>query len=108
MYRRPPRSTRTDTLFPYHAALPILYLEAAARVLPSVASRMGGIPEAVMDGKTGVLVETPEPAELARSIAGLLEAPDLRASMSREARKWAARFSWAACARRTSEGYAEA
>lgn len=42
----------------------LVFLEAAARGLPSVAGRSGGAPEAVLDGVTGWVVE-PDPASLA-------------------------------------------
>ena len=53
--------------------LPIAILEAMAAALPVVATRVGGVPEVVVDGETGLLVE-PEDA------AGLAEALDRVAS----------------------------
>ncbi|NLD42017.1 MAG: glycosyltransferase family 4 protein [Chloroflexi bacterium] len=50
-------------------------LEAMAAGLPVVASRVGGIPEAVVDGETGLLVTPRSPAELARALLRLLGDP---------------------------------
>ncbi|MFM7181880.1 MAG: glycosyltransferase [Verrucomicrobiales bacterium] len=52
-------------------------LEAMATALPVVATRHGGIPEAVEDSISGLLVGEREPANLARAITRLLEEPDL-------------------------------
>ncbi|MDT8368603.1 MAG: glycosyltransferase family 4 protein [Longimicrobiales bacterium] len=68
--------------------LGIALLEAQAAGLPVVASRVGGIPEAVVDERTGVLVEPDDPASLARALIRLLADADLRARMGAEARAW--------------------
>jgi glycosyltransferase involved in cell wall biosynthesis len=47
-----------------------------AASLPVVASRTGGIPEIVKDGKNGFLVAPGSPIELARAIERLLNNPD--------------------------------
>ncbi len=62
------------SLWPETAGLVIL--EAAARGLPAIAARRGGIPELVADGETGFLVE-PEPAALATAIARYTSDPAL-------------------------------
>jgi glycosyltransferase involved in cell wall biosynthesis len=51
-------------------------LEAMAASLPVVASRTGGIPEIVKDGKNGLLVAPGNPAELARAIERLINDPE--------------------------------
>jgi glycosyltransferase involved in cell wall biosynthesis len=50
-------------------------LEAMVGGLPVVASRVSSLPELVVDGETGVLVEPDDPAALAAAIEHLLEAP---------------------------------
>jgi glycosyltransferase involved in cell wall biosynthesis len=53
-------------------ALPTALIEAAAAGRPVVATRVGGIPEVVVDGVSGLLVPPCNPAALADSIATLL------------------------------------
>src|SRR5262249_17611430 len=51
----------------------ITLLEAAAAGKPSVATRVGGIPDAVENGKSGILVEPDDYCGLARAIVSLLQ-----------------------------------
>lgn len=53
--------------------LGLVLLEAMAGGKPVVATRVGGIPEVVEDGYTGILVPPRDPSSLARAILGLLE-----------------------------------
>jgi glycosyltransferase involved in cell wall biosynthesis len=62
-------------------ALSRVILEAMSAGRPVVATRVGGTPELILDGKTGFLVERGAPGELARAIVTLLRDPDLRASL---------------------------
>jgi len=48
--------------------LPIAILEAMAAAVPVVATRVGGVPEVVVDGETGLLVEPEDAAELAEAL----------------------------------------
>ena len=52
--------------------MPVSVLEAMAAGLPVVASRVGGVPELVVDGETGLLVEPGDPDELAAALGRLL------------------------------------
>ena len=75
-------------------------LEAMAAGLPVVATRVGGIPETVVDGRTGILVPPDDPAALANALARMAGDRGLRVEMGREGLSRAAAFS----ADRTAEG----
>src|SRR5206468_5347767 len=62
-------------------------LEAMAAGRPVVGSRVGGIPEMIVDGETGILVPPRDPAALANAIRSLTHAPALRSAMSAVARQ---------------------
>ena len=59
--------------------LSLAALEAMGVGLPVVASRVGGIPEVVQDGTTGILVPPEAPEELARAVVSLLTDAERRA-----------------------------
>ncbi len=56
--------------------LGVVLLQAAASGLPIVASRVGGIPEAVLHEETGLLVPPGDPARLAEAVDDLLSHPE--------------------------------
>jgi starch synthase len=92
--------------------LGIVNLEAMACGTAVVASGVGGIPEVVVDGETGLLVpyDESEPADFERTLAQrlteLISDPDRAAAMGRAGRERAvADFGWDAIARRTVELY---
>jgi glycosyltransferase involved in cell wall biosynthesis len=66
--------------------LGVSLLQAAAAGVPIVASRAGGIPEAVRDGINGLLVPPGEPAALTQSIDRLLADPVYAADLGRRGR----------------------
>ena len=70
----------------------IVLLEAMAAQKPVIASRLGGIPEIVDDGVTGILVTPGDEKELSRAIASLLADPLLRNKMGQEGRKRVAHY----------------
>ena len=57
-------------------AAAVVALEAMSLSKPVIASRVGGIPEVVIDGETGVLVEPDSPYELASAIRDLVIDPE--------------------------------
>jgi glycosyltransferase involved in cell wall biosynthesis len=65
--------------------LPVALLEAMARGLPIVASRVGGVPEIATDGVDAVLVEPGDPAELAGRLGDLVEDPARRRELGEAA-----------------------
>jgi alpha-maltose-1-phosphate synthase len=88
--------------------LGIVNLEAMACGTAVVASHVGGIPEVVTDGETGLLVPPADPAALAEALDTLLRDPDRAAAMGRLGRKRAiAEFGWRAIAAQTVDLYAE-
>jgi len=69
--------------------LGIVYLEASATGLPVVAGRSGGAPDAVLQGRTGVvLAEAKSSAEVAGAVADLLADSAARAQMGSAGRDW--------------------
>lgn len=74
-------------------ALPLSILEAMHRGLPVIATNVGGVREAVIDGRTGRVVPPEDPAELAAAIAELVGSAEVREAMGRAGRERArARF----------------
>ncbi|MBM3500703.1 MAG: glycosyltransferase family 4 protein [Armatimonadetes bacterium] len=71
--------------------LPMALLEAMARRRPVVATRLAGVPEAVVDGETGFLVQPGDAEQLADRLATLLTQPDLRRRLGEAARALAVR-----------------
>jgi phosphatidyl-myo-inositol dimannoside synthase len=72
----------------------LVYIEAAAHSLPIVAHRVGGVPEAVRDGVTGLLVTPDRPAELAAAFEKLIHDVPLRRMLGDAGRVWASRNCW--------------
>lgn len=72
----------------------LVYLEAAAHGLPVVAHRVGGVPEAVVDGVTGLLVPPNRPIQLAAAFEKLIDDPALRRALGDAGRTWAKRNCW--------------
>jgi len=69
--------------------------EASACGVPVIAGRSGGIPAAVRDGDTGVLVEAERPDAVAEAVARLLDDPALRARLGAAGRRAAeGHYNW--------------
>jgi glycosyltransferase involved in cell wall biosynthesis len=71
----------------WHENSPLSILEAMAHAKPIVASRIGGIPELVRDGETGLLFEPKDTQQLSNRIRMLLGDSDLRRRLGWQARK---------------------
>jgi starch synthase len=72
-----------------------------------VGSRVGGIPEVVADGRTGLLAPPGDPDALAAALNALITDPDRAAALGRAGRERAvAEFSWAQIAAQTAQLYA--
>ncbi|MDU8913852.1 glycosyltransferase family 4 protein [Aestuariicoccus sp. MJ-SS9] len=65
---------------------PQVLAEAAAAGLPAVASDIGGIPDQIVDGETGLLVRPGEPGGYVSALRMLIDDPERRAGMKRAAR----------------------
>jgi glycosyltransferase involved in cell wall biosynthesis len=68
-------------------------VEAMALGKPIVASRVGGVPSVVSDGRSGALVPPDDPAELARTVIELLQDPTRMEAYAKAAAERAERFS---------------
>jgi glycosyltransferase involved in cell wall biosynthesis len=89
--------------------LGVSLLEAQAAGVPVVGFRCGGVPEAVADGQTGLLVEPGDTLALGDAILGLLQDPARRPALGAAGRaRIRAEFSPAAMAAAYAEVYAHA
>jgi phosphatidyl-myo-inositol dimannoside synthase len=68
--------------------LGIVYLEASASGVPVVAGRSGGAPEAVQEGRTGLVVDGRSIDQIADAVSRILEDPQLAARMGAAGRQW--------------------
>lgn len=71
----------------YDEGLPRVVLEAMAMRVPVVASAVGGVPEAVEDGVTGILVPPGDSESLAAALAQVLDDPELAARLGEAGRR---------------------
>ncbi len=64
-----------------------VFLEAAYAGLASVGTRVGGVPEMIQDGVTGLLVPLHDREALTAALKRLIEDPELRTQMGREGQR---------------------
>jgi glycosyltransferase involved in cell wall biosynthesis len=75
--------------------LGVVMLEAMASGVPVIASRVGGIPEALNYGKAGILIEQKNPKQIKETVISLLNDDGLRTSLIKKGREWViSTFSW--------------
>ena len=65
----------------------IALVEASACGIPVIGGRSGGIPDAVLEGETGLLVDPTDPKEVAQAIDALLSNPSLAGKLGGGGRK---------------------
>jgi glycosyltransferase involved in cell wall biosynthesis len=88
--------------------IPGVVLEAGFLGLPVVATRVGGLPECVIEGETGLLVEPEDEAALARAVVDLLQDLARRQAMGQRAQGWVrSRFTMERIAGQYLEFYSE-
>ena len=81
----------------------IVFIEAAAAGIPSIAGNVGGQAEAVLHGKTGLVIDGANVDAIVVAIRQLAEKPRLRHEMGEAGRQWAAAHEWPSVAVRTFE-----
>jgi len=86
---------------------PTVAIEAMSMSKPVIASRIGGIPDMVVDGQTGCLVSPGDPRELRDAIRGLLADPVRRERMGSVAEQHAEAFQAASVVARIESAYQE-
>jgi len=102
------REARMLVLPSEYEAFGLVLLEAMAQATPVVASRVGGIPEVVEDGRSGQLVPPNDPAALAEAILRLWHDPALGRRLGEAARTGVVpRYTWEALADRLDRIYRE-
>ncbi|MFG2792867.1 D-inositol-3-phosphate glycosyltransferase [Streptomyces sp. NPDC048419] len=92
----------------YSESFGLVAVEAQACGTPVIAAEVGGLPVAVRDGVSGVLVPGHDPADYARALLTFADAPHLAARMARAAARHARSFGWDTAATATAEVYAAA
>ena len=85
----------------------LVVLEVATQGVPTLATRLGGIPEVIANNETGVLVEPGNSKELTEAIRHLMETPKLVAALGREAHHRASSRRWTDVARDTYNFFGE-
>lgn len=87
---------------------PLVVFEALSAGVPVVASRVGGIPDQVRDGREGLLVPPDDPAALAGALGRIIDDPALATRLGRAARRRAASFPHAGMVDSVESAYREA
>jgi glycosyltransferase involved in cell wall biosynthesis len=86
-------------------ALGNVFLEAQAAGCAVVGTRVGGIPDSVTDGETGLLVPPDDPAAAREALERLINDAGLREKLSDAGREHAKKYDWSVIAERYAEVY---
>jgi D-inositol-3-phosphate glycosyltransferase len=78
----------------YNESFGLVALESQACGTPVVAASVGGLPTAVADGVSGVLVDGHDPELWAKVLGDLVRSPSALAYLAAGARRHAQKFSW--------------
>ena len=92
----------------YSETYGLVALEAAASGVPVIAADVGGLRESVRDEKTGLLLESRDPADWAAQINYLITHPQVAAELGARGRKYALAHSWKESANKLRVLYEEA
>lgn len=85
--------------------LPVVSVEAMAAGKAIVATRVGGVPESVLDGETGLLVPRDDANALAEKMALMAGDPEMRERMAQAGAKRVSLFEWSTIADQYLEAY---
>jgi len=69
-----------------HEGMPRAVLEAMSMELPVVATPVGGVPEVIKDGETGILLKSLNPNDIVEAVERLLKTPELAKTTGKNAR----------------------
>ncbi len=92
----------------YNESFGLVAVEAQACGTPVLAAAVGGLPTAVRDGVSGLLLDTHDPGAWAAALDRMVGDAALRARLAAGALEQAARFSWDVTADETLAAYARA
>lgn len=86
----------------------VAVIEAQAMGMPVVVSNVGGLPEVVIDGETGFIVESENPMQAAEKIIKLIFDDVLRVKMGIQAERFVyENFTWESCAKKMLQVFEE-
>ena len=88
--------------------LPVVIAEAMAAGKPVSRTRVGGVPEAVLDGETGLLVDRDDVPAMAAALTRMAADAELRARMAGAAAQRSGLFAWPAIADQYEAAYEQA
>ena len=85
----------------------LVYLEAGAFGLPVVGTKTGGVPSAIKEGETGLIVDPEDVDGLAGALECILTNPELARQMGLANRNWSETLTWQRNAREQYQVYQE-